>query len=169
MAEAIGFAASIIAFVQLADRVISLSKKFLDAAQDAPTTLRRVHAETSSMKDILEELKKMYDSSDASDSAAIQKATHKPIETCQASVEMLEQELAKLSISPSHQKTGLSKRQKVKQSLMWATSSEERTKKLIAAMITQKATLSLALVADISYVTHDRCYYKPRLFLTDYP
>ena len=99
MAEAIAFGASVVAFLQLTDRLMQLSKSFIDATHDAPTALRRLHAEASSMKDIIEELKTLHDASNPGDSAALEKATHQPIKTCQASVQMLEMELSKLSIS----------------------------------------------------------------------
>jgi hypothetical protein len=150
MAEAVAFGASVVAFVQLTDRVVQLSKRILDAAKDAPTALRTLHAEASSMKDIVKELQRLHDASDPGNSAAIEKATRQPIDTCHASVQLLEVELSKLSISPAHAQKGPNKRQKIKQSLKWATGGEERIKKLVADMITQKATLSLALVTDIS-------------------
>ncbi len=150
MAEALAFGASVVAFLQLTDRVVQLSKSFIDATKDAPTALRRLHAEAASMKDIIDELKRLHDASNPGNSTAIEKATHQPIETCHASVQMLEMELSKLSISPAHVQTGQGKRQKIKQSLKWAAGGEDRVKKLVADMINQKATLSLALVSDIS-------------------
>ncbi len=150
MAEGLAFGASVVAFVQLADRVVQLTKSIIDATDGAPTTLRRLHAEASSMKDILDELQKLHNAAEPGNFTAIEKATRQPIETCHASVQMLETELSKLSISPAHMQTHSCKRQKIKQSLKWAAGGEERVKKLVADMITQKATLSLALVTDIS-------------------
>jgi hypothetical protein len=150
MAEALAFGASVVAFVQLTDRVVQLSKRILDAAKDAPTALRTLHAEALSMKDIANELRRLHDTSNPGNSAAIEKATRQPIDTCHAAVQMLEVELTKLSISPAHAQKGPSMQQKVKQSLNWAAGGEERVKKLVADMITQKVTLSLALVTDIS-------------------
>jgi len=154
-AEAIALGASIAAFIQLADRVISVSKNLMDAGADMPMTLKMAHTEASSLKDILSELSKLHETNPASSvatPAALLKATKAPIEKCHASMEELEGELAKLTISPSHMQAGLSKRQKVKQAVRWATGGEDRVKELLANLITEKATLSLALVADVSYV-----------------
>lgn len=117
MAEALAFGASVVAFVQLTDRVVQLSKRLIDATKDAPTALRRLHAEASSMKDIVNELQRLHDASDPGNCSAIEKATRQPIDSCHASVQMLEEELSKLSNSSAHAQTGSYKRQKIKQSL----------------------------------------------------
>lgn len=75
--------------------------------------------------------------------------TQQPIQACQASVQSLEVELFKLSLSSAHVEAGSSKRQRIKQSLKRAAGGEENVKKILTEMITEKATLSLALVADI--------------------
>ena len=40
MAEAIAIGASVIAIIQIANRVISLRKHYIETAREAPTTLR---------------------------------------------------------------------------------------------------------------------------------
>lgn len=150
MAEALAFGASIIGVIQLADRVIDLSKSFIDQTSDAPAALRMAHAEASHLKDILEGLKNHQHASDTMNMTAPRNAINKPIKECHASMEELEQELARLSFSPSHLQTAPTKRQKVKRALRWAAGGEEKVKKLLTSLITEKATLSLALLADIS-------------------
>src|SRR5262245_25222181 len=98
MAEAVAFGASVAAFIQLTDRVINLCKRFVEGYQDAPKELRTALIETSSLKSILENLDFLY-KTDSGFSSAIQSLTDRPIQGCQKSVEELENELQKLSIS----------------------------------------------------------------------
>jgi hypothetical protein len=150
MAEGFAFAASVVAFIQLADRVGQLSKTFIDAMKGEPGPLKAVQAEMSAMTTLLNELHNQYDASDPRISVAIEKATDQPIKTCHDSVQMLEMELSKLSISPAHTNTRPSKRQRIKQSVKWATGGETRVNKIIDDLAAQKATLSLALQSSLS-------------------
>ncbi|KAH6842231.1 hypothetical protein B0I37DRAFT_194123 [Chaetomium sp. MPI-CAGE-AT-0009] len=150
MAEGLAFAASIVAFIQLADRVGQLSKTFIDAMKGEPGPLKAVQAEMAAMTTLLNELHNHHDASDPRTSAVIERATDQPIKTCHDSVQMLETELSKLSISPAHANTGSSKRQRIKQSVKWATGGEMRVNKIVADLVAQKATLSLALQSSIS-------------------
>jgi hypothetical protein len=150
MAEGLAFAASIVAFIQLADRVGQLTKTFIDAMNGEPGLLKAVQAEMSAMATLLNELHNHHDVSDPRSSVAIERAMDLPIKTCHDSVQMLETELSKLSISPAHANTGPSKRQRVKQSVKWATGGETRVKKIIDDLAAQKATLSLALQSSLS-------------------
>jgi hypothetical protein len=56
MAEAIALSASIIAIFQIADRVIGLCKLYIETVRDAPSDLRTILIETSTMKTILENI-----------------------------------------------------------------------------------------------------------------
>lgn len=150
MAEGLAFAASIVAFIQLADRVGQLSKTFIDAMNGEPGPLKAVHAEMSAMTALLNELHNHHDISDPRSSVAIERATDLPIKTCHDSVQMLEAELSKLSISPAHANTAPSKRQRLKQSVKWATGGETRVSKIVGDLVAQKATLSLALQSSLA-------------------
>ncbi|KAH6617611.1 hypothetical protein F5144DRAFT_586944 [Chaetomium tenue] len=162
MAEGLAFAASIVAFIQLADRVGQLSNTFIDAMKGEPGPLKAVQAEMSAMTTLLNELHNHHDVSDPRSSVAIEKATDLPIKTCHDSVRMLETELSKLSISPAHTSTAPSKRQRLKQSVKWATGGEMRVNKIVDDLVAQKATLSLALQSSLS-----RNISELKDFLTD--
>ncbi len=56
MAETLALAASIIAVVQLADRIAAVCKFFIESTQDYPRELRLIYVETSSLKVIFEGL-----------------------------------------------------------------------------------------------------------------
>ncbi|EAQ84371.1 hypothetical protein CHGG_08385 [Chaetomium globosum CBS 148.51] len=123
------FAASIVAiYISWAEPCsASLSKTFIDANEPGkPGPLKAVHAEMSAMTALLNELHNHHDISDPRSSVAIERATDLPIKTCHDSVQMLEAELSKLSISPAHANTAPSKRQRLKQSVKWATGGETR-------------------------------------------
>ncbi|KAK3386531.1 hypothetical protein B0H63DRAFT_493317 [Podospora didyma] len=70
MAEAIALIGSVIAVVQLADRVAKACKFFIDTAQDYPKDLRLIYVEIGSLKLIYEGLK-MLDPNDPSESATL--------------------------------------------------------------------------------------------------
>jgi hypothetical protein len=56
MAEAFAFAASVAAFVQLADRVISLTKDYLESFKNADASLRAILVQVSTLRGVLESL-----------------------------------------------------------------------------------------------------------------
>ena len=56
MAEALGLAASVIAVVQLSDRVISLAKRYITDFQDAPRELHAIHIEVSTLNAVFDSL-----------------------------------------------------------------------------------------------------------------
>lgn len=56
MAEAIAFGASVVAFVQLADRVITLTKDYLDSVKNADASLRAILVQVSALRAVLESL-----------------------------------------------------------------------------------------------------------------
>jgi hypothetical protein len=66
MAEVIGLAASIIAVVQLADRVASVCKYFIDSVHDYPKDLRLIYVKTISLKAVFEGLS-VLDKNDPAD------------------------------------------------------------------------------------------------------
>ncbi|KAB5539312.1 hypothetical protein GE09DRAFT_313769 [Coniochaeta sp. 2T2.1] len=57
MAEAVAFGASVVAFIQLADRVVSLAKRYIEALQDAPATIRAIFVQISALRAIFDSLK----------------------------------------------------------------------------------------------------------------
>src|SRR5271165_5643338 len=56
MAEALAVGASVVAFIQLADRVIGLCKFYIETVRDAPHDLRAILIEISALKSMLENL-----------------------------------------------------------------------------------------------------------------
>lgn len=91
-AELLAFAASIAAFIQLADRVITLSKFYLEALEDCPRDIRVLFIEVSSLKGILESLDFLVQNSNGDHSNAFQQLTGRdgPIEGCRKSLDDLQ-------------------------------------------------------------------------------
>ena len=56
MAEVVAVAASVIAIIQMTDRVIDLCKSYIESVHDAPSNLRRLLIETSALKTVLDNL-----------------------------------------------------------------------------------------------------------------
>jgi len=155
MAEVFALGASVVALIQWADRVITISKNLIDSGADMSTTLRMAHAEALSLRDILQKLNQRQTTSSVSEAGVptmLLSATKKPIDKCHATMEQLEAELTKLSISSPHLQTIPEKRQRVKQVLKWTAGGEERVKKLLTHPRTEKLTQTLAPVTDMSYV-----------------
>jgi hypothetical protein len=145
MAEGLAFAASVVAFIQLADRVGQLSKTLMDAMKGERGPLKAVETEMSAMKMLLDELHNRHDGANFRSSAVIQGAMDQPIKTCHNSVQMLETVLSKLSAYPANTNATSSKLQRIKQSAKWAIGREAKVTKIMDDLVAQKATLSLAL------------------------
>ena len=57
MADPLSVAASAVAFVQIADRLLAASKRFIDDIRDAPGDIRHIHTETEALKELLATIK----------------------------------------------------------------------------------------------------------------
>jgi hypothetical protein len=134
-----GFAASIAAFVQLADNVIC--SHLIGAAKDAPRDMVMISSEVSSLKAILTCFSE--DSLHPSTAQALPTlfAALGPIWACHNSLEALQHLLPKIPINSSE-------RASFRMSdLTWAL-KESKVRKLLAELNTHKSTLLLALSGD---------------------
>ncbi|KAK2729735.1 hypothetical protein CKAH01_02709 [Colletotrichum kahawae] len=158
MAEAIGLAASVFATVQIADRVISLCKRYIESIQDAPSDLRTILIETSSVKAILENVKVLIECDNGqSDIFDTLKGPSGPIEGCREAMKSLEG-LFRTDTAASQ---GLSRSRKLKShalvtlaTLAWPL-KESKAKKLLQDVATHKSTISLALAAGTAHLVRD--------------
>lgn len=64
MAEAVAFGASVVAFIQLADRVISLARRYIEALQDAPAAIRAIFVQMSALRAVFDSLQLLDRSQD---------------------------------------------------------------------------------------------------------
>jgi len=146
MAEAIALGASVIAFIQLADRVIDISKYYIEAIHDCPRDIRAILIEVSSLKAIFENL----------DFLLKLDATPEPILLRQLSgddglIEGCRKSLSDLEILlPSGVRTARGKRRKIiaaSQHLAWLL-RETTARKLMGDISRYKANIALALTFD---------------------
>lgn len=149
MAETIAVGASVIAIIQIADRIIGLCKFYIETARDAPSDLRIILIETSALKTILENLN-FLTACDGPDSTAARRISGAdgPIEGCCRTVT----ELERLFPSDSGRTRGRkgSKRGMLNSALTalaWPL-KESKARKLLDEMMRYKATISLALTTN---------------------
>ncbi|KAH8810718.1 hypothetical protein F5884DRAFT_830691 [Xylogone sp. PMI_703] len=156
MAEAIAFGASIVAFLQLADRVIGLCKYYIETVCDTPHDLRIILIEISSLKAILENINFLV----RADPNCVFEATRnlgKPngaLAACRGSLAELEK-LFPADHAERKDQEALSKgqkRRKVAQTLTalaWPL-KEGRARKLLDEITRHKTTITLALSTEFS-------------------
>ena len=149
MAEAIAGVASVIAIIQVADRLIGTCKSYISSVRDAPSDLRAILLEISALKTVFENLK-FLNSCDSHCSPMFNSlcGTDGPIEGCLGSTN----ELAGLFPPEETHIEGQdrSKRRKIKStmvSLAWPL-KETKARKLLGDILRYKSTITLALTAD---------------------
>ncbi|CZR56744.1 uncharacterized protein PAC_06633 [Phialocephala subalpina] len=149
MAEVIAVGASIIAIIQICDKVIGLCKFYLETVHDAPADIRAILIETSTMKTILESVQ--FLSSCNNGTSRMLKdlsGADGPIQGCQSTIAKMEGLFP--TIYAQGPRGGRSKRQKVKATLAYLAwpLKGDRPKKLVEELNRLKATISLALTTE---------------------
>ena len=146
MAEAVAVGASVIAIIQIAERIVGLCKFYIETARDAPSDLRMILIETSTLKTILENLN-FLNACDGPLSAAARQSSgaNSPIEGCLRTIK----ELEKLFPADRDQTVGQerAKRRRLKSTwtvLAWPL-KESKARKLLGKMTRYKSTLILSL------------------------
>ena len=149
MAEVIAVGASVIAIIQVTDRIIALCKFYIETVRDAPSALRVILIETSTLKTIFENLNFLTAcNSGVSKTVSTLSGEYGPIEGCRRSIT----ELEKLFPSDCIQTTGQarSKKRKVKATLValaWPM-KENKARKLLDEIVRYKTTITLALTTE---------------------
>ncbi|KAH9228308.1 hypothetical protein K456DRAFT_1901412 [Colletotrichum gloeosporioides 23] len=153
MAEAFGLVASIFATVQIADRVISLCKRYIEGIRDAPSDLRTILVETSAVKAILENVKFLIEC-DNGHSAIFDSLSgaSNPIEGCRETMKSLEALFRTETVTT--QTLGRSRKLKGKAlmtlaALAWPLKTSKAAK-LLQDVATHKSTITLALTVDVT-------------------
>ena len=153
MAEAIAFAASIIAVVQLADRISSVCKSLVETVQDYPRDLRLIFVEIGSLMVIFESLR-FLNEDDPADSATLQRlrGSDGPVQGCKTAMDQLDRLFASVSL-PSSKRKG-AKRQRLQTaltSLAWPLKAD-RARKLLDEIMCYKSTINFALQGQLLWV-----------------
>jgi len=149
MAEVIAVGASVIAIIQITDRIIGMCKFYVETARDASPDLRVILLETSTLKTIFENLNFLTAcNSGVSTTVSTLSGGDGPIEGCRRSII----ELEKLFPPDCIQTTGQnrSKKRKVKATLAtlaWPL-KENKARKLLDEIMRYKTTITLAITTE---------------------
>jgi hypothetical protein len=147
--DPLSIASSIIAVIQIADRVISLCKFYIGLSSDGPSDLRVILIETSALRAILDNLQFLSSNGHHPTNLMSLAGKDGSIEGCRKALGGLEA-LLPPEYSQSSSRTK-SKRRKVKATLTilaWPL-KQSTARKLLADVVQHKTTLNLALTADI--------------------
>jgi hypothetical protein len=146
--EVVGAVASVIALVQIADRIIDVCRAYITGVHDAPADLRAILIEVGSVKCVLEVIKLLGTSSAGQNDLKILSKLQSSLTGCQTALGGLEALLpAKYSAPARGWRKG---RQKLKPSLEYLDWPSRRDKalKLLAEIERHKSTLSLVLTTE---------------------
>jgi hypothetical protein len=148
MAEVIAVGASVIAIIQIADRLITLCKSYIEAVHNAPSDLRVILIETSTVKVILQNLQFLISCN--SDLLTLDGLSGGlgPIEGCRKAITELER-LFPPEYAISQGDNG-SKRRKARlalTALAWPL-KQNKARELLREMIEYKTSINLALTIE---------------------
>ncbi|RBQ98250.1 hypothetical protein FVER53590_13571 [Fusarium verticillioides] len=151
MAEALGVVASAIAVIQISKEVINACKFYIEALRsDAPTSLRTILIEVSTLKSVLENLE--FISRCETFTTTLQNglaASDGPIEGCRVAMVALEKLFPKQSL---HNRQNASKRQKVQATfatLAWPL-KQGQVQDLLQQISRHKEDIKLALTTEVT-------------------
>jgi hypothetical protein len=152
MADVFGLAKSVIAVIQIADRVVGLCKFYIEATSDTPSDLRAIFIEISTLKTIFENLEFLR-ASDNTSSLMLKQLSGQngPIEGCRKSVTELERLFPSDSVQTLGQEASRSKRRKVKiafTTLAWPLKAE-KARLLLQQIVQYKTSINFALTTEL--------------------
>jgi len=136
MADPLSLAASIVGLIGLADRVIRAGQYCIDTVRDAPSDMRMIVGEASSLRAVFESL---ADAGSGSSTRLL--ADGGPIEACHRCLGGLE------ALLPPHRDRNGSRRITLVD-LAWPF-KQPKARKILAEISQHKATLLLAISGDV--------------------
>jgi hypothetical protein len=149
MAEVLAAVASVIAVIQISDRIIGLCKFYIGSLVEIPSSLRAVLIEISTLKTVFEALQ-FLEKCDHSTPALQKKlsAPDGPIEGCRSAIAELEKLFPTESVRKAGGNARTSKRQKVQQTfatLAWPL-KQGRVQELLQRISNYKDVIQLTLI-----------------------
>jgi len=148
--DPISVGASILAFVGLADRIIRATKYCIDGLQDAPSDIRMIFCEVSSLRAVVDILTGSEQSAaelcNAPPNIPLDWAG--PIEACRRCLASLEALLPSGGDAPSGP-AAPSRRRMTLAELAWPLKQQSKARKLLAEISQHKSTLLLAISGDV--------------------
>ncbi|KAH7094916.1 hypothetical protein FB567DRAFT_511316 [Paraphoma chrysanthemicola] len=152
MAETVAVVASIIAIIQISDRVIGCCKFYIQSTTDTPTELRVILVEISTLKTVLESLQFLQTCAHAAPALWKQLSGQDgPIEECKRSITALEKlfPAGKFPVSRSQPGPKRRKMENVRTALAWPLKARQ-ARELLRVIIQQKTIINLALTTESS-------------------
>jgi hypothetical protein len=153
MAEVVALMASVIAIIQISDRVISLTKYYIESTSGAPSELRAILVEISTLNAILKSLEYLHDCDYTSPALWTQIGRPDgPLEGCRQSIKALEELFPSEAIAvptPNGQPSG-AKKGKVDallKTLAWPL-KVRKARDLLQKITQYKALINLALSTE---------------------
>lgn len=150
MAETVAVVASIIAIIQISDRIISCCKFYIQSTTDTPTELRVILVEISTLKTVLESLQFLQTCAHAAPALWKQLSGQDgPIEECKRSITALEKlfPAGKFPVSRSQPGPKRRKMENVRTALAWPLKARQ-ARELLRVIIQQKTIINLALTTE---------------------
>ena len=149
MAEAIALGASIVAIIQIADRIAGICRFYIQSTRNAPSEFRTLLLELSALKAIFENVRFLAEeNNNSSNIIKTFSDQHGPIAGCNKSIMELEQLLDIDSDIFSEDSTSKKrKRQAIVAALQWPL-KENRVKRLMEEISRFKSTITLALTTE---------------------
>ena len=151
MAEVLAVVASVIAVIQISDRVIGLCKFYIEALAETPSSLRAVLIEISTLKTVFEALQFLEKCDHSMPALWTQiSAPNGPIEECRCALTELEKLFPREFAQKGGQNSKTLKRQKVKvafATLAWPL-KQSRVQDLLQQISNYKAVIQLALTTE---------------------
>ena len=148
MAEAIALGSSVIAILQITDRIIGICKYYIRTARDAPSDLRAILLETSVLKTTFENFQFLMECKGPSTMISSLCGTDGPVDGCRRSIKELESLFPKDPVDVNGQDR--SKKRKLKSNLAalaWPL-KETKARKLLDDILRYKSTITLALTTE---------------------
>jgi len=142
--DPLSLGASIVAFVQIADRVIGACKHCIDAIKDAPKDMLMILGEATSLRAIIDSLNVVDLHTNIIELVPGLFESAGPVEACQRCLTSLERLLPAGTQGPSTQ----TRRRIAFAELAWPL-KESKARKLLAEISHHKATLLLAITGDM--------------------
>lgn len=162
MAEVVGFAASVVAIIEIAGKIVQVCKFYIETARgDAPKDLKLVLVETSSLKSTLESLDFLLTTGTDSGDDATELARHisDPINACRSSIaELLDIFPANLLQNADTERSSsvVGNRERAARLLNALAWPLKRSKALalLDRIARYRDTIHLGLSVEIGYVKH---------------
>ncbi|KEY73582.1 hypothetical protein S7711_09197 [Stachybotrys chartarum IBT 7711] len=152
MSDPLSIATSVVAFVELASRIIRASQYCIDAIKDAPSDIQMILGEVSSIKAIVENFEEPHPGPEDGDNRLVSRLFAKggPIEACQRCLGGLEGLLPMVaSTNLTTKRRGFSLVE-----LSWPL-KQSKARRLLAEISHHKATLLLAISGDMTLFRRD--------------